>query len=168
MEWNATQQKFSRESEKVEQVNRHHRTLAEKRREYRLSHLDKNKSSLVSRIIIKLSEINDLLYFYQNTTTAKEELAQHNNIYRLIVEINDKMTEIDANYSEELWFAEIDEKVFSFKHNVHNWLREEENGAKREKGSKLSGSRSKSSGSSRSSGSRLSRMSSKEKLCKKS
>ena len=110
----------SDEREKVEQVSRRFRTWTEKGRESRVSILDKQKSNLISRIIKKLSEINDLLYSYQNATTVKEELAQLNDIYKLIVEINDKMIEIDVNYSEELWFAEIDEKVFSFKHKVHN------------------------------------------------
>ena len=72
-------------------------------------------------------------------------MAQLNNIYKLIVEINDEMTKIDVNYSEELWFADIDEKLFSFKHKVHNWLREGENGVKRERVSKSSGLRSQSS-----------------------
>ena len=49
------------------------------------------------------------MYSYQNATTVKEELVQFNDMYKLIVEINDEMTEIDVNYSEELWFAEIDE-----------------------------------------------------------
>ena len=71
-------------------------------REYRISILDKKKSSLVSRIIRKSSEINDLMYSYQNATTVKEELAQLNDIYKLIVEITDEVTEIDVNYSEEL------------------------------------------------------------------
>ena len=151
------------ETEKLEQVNRRRRTLTEKGREYRILILDKKKSSLVSRIIRKSSEIDDLMYSYQNATTVKEELAQLNDIYKLIVEIIDEMTEIDVNYSKELWFAKFDEKIFSFKHKVHNWLREGQNGAKRETGSKSSGSRAKSSGSSRSTGSRSSRMSSKEK-----
>ena len=30
------------------------------------------------------------------------------------------MSEIDENYLEDLWFAEIDEKVFSFKDKAHN------------------------------------------------
>ena len=149
--------------QKVELVNRSRRTLTEKGREYRISILGEKKSRLVSRIIRKSGEINDLLYSYQNSTTIKEELAQLNNICRLIVEINDEITEIDVNYSEEHSFAEIDKKVFSFKHKIHYWLREGENGAKREKDSKSSGCRSKSSGSSRSSGSRSSRRSSKEK-----
>ena len=128
--------------------------MTEVGRECRISILDKKKSSLVSRIIRKSSEINDLLYSYQNATTVKEEFIQLNNIYKLIVEINDEMTEIDVNYSEQLWFAKIDEKVFSFKHKIHDWLREGENGAKRENGSKSSGSRSKFSGSSRATESR--------------
>ena len=111
--------------QKLEQVNRRCRTMTEKGREYKISILDKKKSSLVSSIIRKSSEIDDLMYSYENATTVKEELAQLDDIYKLIVEINDEMTEIDVNYSEELWFAKIDEKVFSFKHKIHNWLREE-------------------------------------------
>ena len=149
-------------------MNRRRRTLTEKGREYRILILDKKKSSLVSRIIRKSSEIDDLMYSYQNATTVKEELAQLNDIYKLIVEINDEMTEIDVNYSEELWFADIDQKLFSFKHKVHNWLREGENGVKRERVSKSSGLRSQSSGFSRSAESRSSRKSSKEKPIQKS
>ena len=46
------------ETEKVEQMNKRRRTLTEKGREYRISILDKKKSSLVSRIIRKSSETN--------------------------------------------------------------------------------------------------------------
>ena len=46
------------ETEKVEQMNKRCRTLTEKGREYRISILDKKKSSLVSRIIRKSSETN--------------------------------------------------------------------------------------------------------------
>ena len=151
------------ETEKVEQVNRCCRTLTEKGREYRISILDKKKSSLVSKTIRKSSEINDLLHSYENATTVKKESSKLNNIYKLIVQINDEMTEIYVNYSEEFWFAEINEKVFSFKHKIHDWLREGKNGVKREKSSKSSGSILKLSGLSRSTRSRSSRMSSKEK-----
>ena len=57
-------------------------------------------------------------------------MYQLNDIYKPVVEINDEMTEIDENYSEKLWFAKIDETVFSFKTKIHNWLRERENGTK--------------------------------------
>ena len=52
-----------------------------------------------------------MLYLYQNTTSVKEELAQHNGIYKLIVQVSDEMTEVDVSYSEELWLAEIDKKI---------------------------------------------------------
>ena len=151
------------EPEKVEQMSRCYRTLTEKRREYRISIVDKKKSNLVSKIIRKPSEISDLVYSCHNTMSIKEELAQVNDIYRLIVEIIDEMTVMYVNYLKEILFVEIGEKVFSVKHKAHNWLREGENGAKREKGSKSSGPRLTSSGSSWSSTSRSSRVSSKVK-----
>ena len=78
------------------------RSLTEKEREYRISILDQKKSSLVYIIIGKSSQINDLLYSYQNVLTVKEVLTQLNDIYKPVVEINDEMTEIDENYSEKL------------------------------------------------------------------
>ena len=61
------------------------------------------------------------MYSYQNEATVKEELAQFSDTYKLIVEINDGMTDIDVNCSEDLWFSEICKKVFPFKHKLHNW-----------------------------------------------
>ena len=34
------------------------------------------------------------------------------------------MIELDDNCTKELWFTDINEKVFSFKQKIHNWLRE--------------------------------------------
>ena len=39
--------------------------------------------------------------------------------------------------TEELWFTDIAEKVFSFKHKVHNWLREEDEMQRTEKKIKI-------------------------------
>ena len=78
----------------------------------------------MSRIIRKSSETDVLLYSHKNDVTVKEELAQLNDTFKLIEDINQEMIELDDNYTEELWFTDIDEKVSSFKHKVHNWLRE--------------------------------------------
>ena len=68
------------------------------------------------------------------------------------------MIGLDDNYTEELWFIDIDEKVFSYKHKVHNWLR------KRDGMQSSSCSRSTSStSSSRSSSSKSSKPSTKER-----
>ena len=62
----------------------------------------------MSRIIRKSSEIDVLLYSHQNDVTVKEQLAQLSDIFKLIVDINQEMKELDDNYTEELWFTGID------------------------------------------------------------
>ena len=65
---------------------------------------------------------------------------------------------------EELWFTDTDEKVFSFKHKVHNWLREGDEIQRIDKKLRSLCSRSTSSeSSSRSSSSKSSKLSTKER-----
>ena len=48
------------------------RKMTDKGREYRKEILDKKRTNLVTRIIRKSSEIDALLYSYQNDVTVKE------------------------------------------------------------------------------------------------
>ena len=89
-------------------LDKRQRKMTDKGREYRKKILDKKRTNLVSRINRKSVEIDVLLHSHQNVT-VKKELAQLSEIF---------------NCTEELWFTDIDEKVFSFKHKIHNWLRE--------------------------------------------
>ena len=66
------------------------------------------------------------MYSYQNSITVKEELAQLNNMFRMLVEIHEEQEGIDEEYDDEIWFDDMDQKIFSFKHKVHNWLKEGE------------------------------------------
>ena len=100
--------------------------MAETGRQYQLAVLEKRQAKLVARTIRKSSEINDLMYSLQNSITVKEELAQLNNIFRMLVEIHKKQEEIDEEHDDEIWFDDLDKKIFSCKHKVHNWLKEEE------------------------------------------
>ena len=100
--------------------------MTEKGRQYQLAVLEKRQAKLVARTIRKSSEINDLMYSLQNSITVKEELAQLNNIFRMLVEIHKKQEEIDEEHDDEIWFDDLDKKIFSCKHKVHNWLKEEE------------------------------------------
>ena len=109
--------------EEADSMDKRQRKMTDKGMEYRKGILDKKRTNLVSRIIRKSSEIDVLLYSRQNDVTVKEELAQLNDIFKLIEDINQEMIELDDNYTEELWFTDIDEKVFSFKRKAHNWLR---------------------------------------------
>ena len=76
------------------------------------------------------------------------------------------MIEIDEEYSEELWFKDIDEDVCAFKHKIYNWLKEVEKESKEEKGSKKSSRSGSSKRSSRSSKSGSSSSSVKERAIK--
>ena len=69
--------------------------MTEKGRQYQLAVLEKRQAKLVARTIRKSSEINDLMYSLQNSITVKEELAQLNSIFRMLVEIHKKQEEID-------------------------------------------------------------------------
>ena len=150
--------------EEAGSMDKRQRKMTDKGREYRKGILDKKRTNLVSRIIRKSSEIDVLLYSHQNDVTVKEELAQLNDIFKLIEDINQEMIELDDDYTEELWFTDIDEKVLSFKHKVHNWLREGDEIQRIEKKSRSSSSRSTSSkSSSRSSSSKSSKLSTKER-----
>ena len=146
--------------EEAGNMDKHQRKMTDKGREYRKEIIDKKRTNLVSRIIRKSSEIDVLLYSHQNDVTVKEQLAQLSDIFKLIEDINQEMIELDDNYTEELWFTDIDEKVFSFKHKIHNWLREGDEMQRIEKKSRSSCSRSTSSkSSSRSSSSKSSKLS---------
>ena len=56
---------------------------------------------------------------------------------------------LPSSVSDNIWFDDIDQKVFSLKHKVHNWLKEQEKEHKRDHSSKSStrssSSKSKSS-----------------------
>ena len=58
------------------------------------------------------------MYSHQNSITVKEELAQLNDMFRMLVDIHEEQEEIDAEYDDEIWFDGLDQKVFSFKHEV--------------------------------------------------
>ena len=77
----------------------------------------------------------------------------------MLVEIHEELETIDNQYTDKLWFEDIDQKVFSFKHKVHNWLRELK---KQDESGRLSKSNSKSS--SKFSYSRSSKMSSTKEI----
>ena len=91
-----------------------------------MSTLENKSATLVSRLLRKSREIDDLTYSYQNSITVKEELAELNDMFKMLVGIHEEFEQIDKEYTDNIWFDDIDQKVFSFKHKVHNWLKEEE------------------------------------------
>ena len=110
----------------IEEKTKRQVKLTEKGKEYKMALLEKRRSKLVSRVIRKSSKIDDLMYSFQNGIAVKEELQQLNDMFKMLVELHEELENIDDQYTDELWFEDIDQKVFSFKHKVHNWLREVE------------------------------------------
>ena len=94
--------------------------LTKKGREYCLSTLENKHVKLVFRLLGKSSEIDDLIYSYQNSITVKEELAQLNDLFKMLVDIHEGFEQIDKEYTDNIWFDDIDQKMLSFKHKVHN------------------------------------------------
>ena len=116
-----------------------------------MSTLEKKRAKLVSRLLRKSSEIDDLMYSYQNSITVKEELSQLNDTFTMLVDIHEEFEKIEKEYTDDIWFGDTDQKLFSFKHKVHNWLKKEDKEHKREHSSRSSArsSFSKSSSSTR-------------------
>ena len=119
--------------------------LTEKGREYHLSTLENKHAMLVSRLLRKSSKIDDLMYSYQNSITVKEELVQLNDMFKMVVGIHEEFEHIDKEYTDNIWFDNIDQKVFCFKHKVYNWLKEEEKEQHKRDHSSGSSTRSSSS-----------------------
>ena len=102
---------------------------------------------MVSRINRKMSYIDVFLYTHDNDVTVKEEQKQLNDVFKLRDEINQRMIALDDNYTEDMWFSDIDDKVFAFKQRIDYWLKKGEVLLKLERKSKFSGKSSKLSGS---------------------
>ena len=103
-----------------------------------MSTLENKRAKLVSRLLRKSSEIDDLMYSYQNSITVKEELAQLNSMFKMLVDIHEEFEQTEKEYTDDIWFDDIDQKVFSFTHKVHNWLKEEKKEHKRDHSSRSS------------------------------
>ena len=69
---------------------------------------------MASRVIRKSSVVDDLAYSFQKGITVEEELQQLNNVFKMLAEIHEELDSIDDQYIDELWFEDIDQKLFSF------------------------------------------------------
>ena len=76
--------------------------LTEKGKEYKMALLENRISKLVLRVIRKSREIDDLMYSFQNCIPVKEELQHLNDEFKMLIEIYDKLENIDGQYADEL------------------------------------------------------------------
>ena len=83
--------------------------MTEKGREYSLSTLKIKRVKLVSRLLRKSSEIDDFMYSYQNSVTVKEQPAQLNDMFKMLVDIHEEFEQVNKEYTDNIWFDDIDQ-----------------------------------------------------------
>ena len=98
-----------------------------KGKEYKLSQIKDKRQRLYSRLLRKSGAVEDLLYSSKKKVAVEEELAQFNDILKLVVAAHEEckqyMEEEQISNSDER-LDEIDVIVFNFKRKVHSWLKE--------------------------------------------
>ena len=96
-------------------------------RQYKLPQIKDKRQRLYSRLLRKIGAIEDLFYSYKIKVAVEEELAQFNDILKLVVAAHEEckqyMEEEEISNSDE-WLDEVDEMIFNFKRKVHSWLKE--------------------------------------------
>ena len=103
--------------------------MTEKWKQYKITHLESKRTKLFARLIRKSSDIDTLIYSYQNGTTLRDTPMPYSiwslRFFRRWRGVNDQ-------YNEELWFDEVNQRI-TFKHKIHNWLKESEEKSKSER-----------------------------------
>ena len=91
-----------------------------------MSQVKDKRQKLYSTLLRKSSANEDLLFSSKNKVTVEKELAQFNDILKLVAAAHEKckqyMEEEEINNSDE-WLDELDEIIFNFKGKVHSWLK---------------------------------------------
>ena len=90
-----------------------------------MSQVKDKRQKLYSTLLRKCSANEDLFFSSNNRFTVEEELAQFNDILKLVAaahkECKQYMEEEEINNSDE-WLDEVDEMIFNIKRKVHSWL----------------------------------------------
>ena len=73
------------------------------------------------------------MYSLKNLTTAREEMHQYDDQFKMIVETHNEYVKLLSEHlheGEENCFEAVDEVVFTQKHKVYNSMREAKNDSK--------------------------------------
>ena len=93
------------------------------------------------RMMRKGSIIDSHLFSNKSRIAIEEELAQFNNLFKMLRSIHEEYSEVlgnDERADEDDWFGDLDNKVFTFKRKIHSWLRKAETEWRSSKGSSRS------------------------------
>ena len=124
----------------------------EKGMEYKRNTLEERRGKLRSCLLWKLSAIDALLYSFQNMNMVREEFRLFDDQFRMILEVHEEYHQLIEDKvkqeEDEVWFDKLDENVCTFKHKLHNWLKQGEESLERESKQSSFGKKSHSSRSS--------------------
>ena len=93
--------------------------LTEKGRGCRPTLLKERREKINKRMMRKCSE--DLLFSNKNRITVEEELAQFNDLFKMLLSIHEEYNQVlddDERADADDWFDELDNKVCNFKRKI--------------------------------------------------
>ena len=101
--------------------------------DYQTSQLEEKRSKFHSRIIKKLSALDELWYLSRNVEAVREQMIQIDNKFKMLMEVHkeyNSLLPLKMQEEHEEWFGDVDEDMLSFKNKIHNWIRDAELEAK--------------------------------------
>ena len=129
------------------------RKQTEKGLAYSLEIFFDRRKRLLLRLQRKSENMRNLMENKFSVRAVSEEFKQYDDLLKLFSgvqgEYHGKLHD-DQQKADDFWFDEVDQKIFTFKHSVHNYLRENEEVMSRRSGSSRETKSSSSSSSSKS------------------
>ena len=110
----------------MNEVSIRRRKLTEKGRIYRATLLKERTEKMNGRIMKKCSITEDLLFSNKNRIAVEEELAQFNELFKMLLSIHEEYSQVlddEKRADEDDWFDDLNNTVCTFKRKIHNWLR---------------------------------------------
>ena len=93
---------------------------------------------LLLRLQKKSENIKNLMKNNFNARAVSEELKQYDDLLKLFSGVQGeyhRKLDNDQKKADDVWLDEVDQKVFTFKHSVHNYLQENREVLSRRSGS---------------------------------
>ena len=107
----------------VNGVSTRRRKLTEKGRAYRATLLKERRQKINGSMTRKCSIIEDLLFSNKNRIAVEEELAQFNDLFKMLLSIHEEYSQVlddDERADEDDWFDDLDNIVCIFKRKIHS------------------------------------------------
>ena len=85
--------------------------------------LVEKRAKILTKLQKKAKAIDDLLYSSSNHRAVKEGLVQYSDLFELLINYHKEYCDLSASDDLEeqaQWFEDLDEKVFNYKHKIHN------------------------------------------------